>query len=381
LPVILRHAFPNGWGVKLLHLVANLDRINYGVWHTVVATWPYLQEFSGLECRLGYLDTGSAVPPELSHHRLHPLSGNTDRDLAGLGDLIAASDRTLVISHGLWSYPSRLASLLRQKGVAWLAVPHGMLEPWGMRHKWLKKQLYFHLFEKKRLQRADALLAVGKPEHRNLQRTFRAVWHIPNGIEPFTGKTQKGQQCLEYLFLGRLHRKKGVAPLVRAWIDSGLGFSDACRLRIAGPDEGELRSVQRMMNSSAVRNVVIEGPVFGERKLQLLQQAHFFVLPSMSEGFPTSVLEGMTFGCIPLISRGCNFPEALEEGVALELAPESGAISRRLQETAAMPSSELQAISARSKEFADRQYNLRSVAMRQYELYRRLLNEGGEYLA
>ena len=366
--------------MKLLHLVANLDRINYGVWHAVVATWPYLQEFSDLECHLGYVVSGSAVPPELNHHRLRPLSGKPDRDLAGLGDLIAASGRALVISHGLWSYPSRLASLLRQKGVAWLAVPHGMLEPWSMRHKWLKKQLFYHAIEKKRLRRADALLAVGKPEYRNLMRTFPLVWHIPNGIEPFTGETQKGRQCLEYLFLGRLHRKKGVAPLVRAWIDSGLGSSDVCRLRIAGPDEGELRRVQQMMDSSGVRNIAIEGPVFGERKRRLLQEAHFFVLPSMSEGFPTSVLEGMTYGCIPLISRGCNFPEALEGGVALELAPEPGAITRRLLETAAMPSSELQAISARSKEFADRHYNLRSVAKRQYELYRRLLNPGGDNL-
>lgn len=366
--------------MKLLHLVANLDRINYGVWHAVVATWPYLQEFADVECRLGYLDSGSGIPPELSSHRLQPLSGNPDRDLDGLGELIVEPDRALVVSHGLWSYPCRLASLLRHRGVRWLAVPHGMLEPWGMRHKWLKKQLYYHAVEKKRLRRADALLAVGKPEYENLLRTFPEVWHIPNGIEPFIGNPEKGQQCLEYLFLGRLHRKKGVVPLVRAWIDAGLGNSDDCRLRIAGPDEGELANVRQLMGSSEMRNIAIEGPVFGERKRRLLQEAHFFVLPSMSEGFPTSVLEGMTYGCIPLISRGCNFPEALEAGVALELAPESGAISRRLLETAAMPAPELQARSAHSKEFADRHYNLRSVAVRQYELYRRLLDHGGDNL-
>ena len=360
--------------MKLLHLVASVDPINYGVWHAVVASWSYLKEISNTECILCYPDNRSGTPAELQGISLQSLSGNPNRDLFTLSALIDVPSDTVIISHGVWSYQSRLASLLKSRGLKWVAVPHGMLEPWSMRHKWLKKQLYYAVAERKRLLKADALMAVGFPEYENLSRRFRRVEHIPNGIEPFRGAIAKKGGRLEFLFLGRLHRKKNIVPLVRAWIAAGLAGSDSCRLRIAGPDEGELRVVRSLIASSAAENISVEGPVYGAEKDRLLREAHFFVLPSHSEGFPTSVLEGMTYGCIPMISRGCNFPEAFTQDLAIETGPDEQAIIRSLRRAASLDTGHINQQSLQAKKFVDDRYDIANLARRQYTLYCELLS-------
>ena len=360
--------------MKLFHLVANVDPINYGVWHAVVASWPYLKEISNTECILCYPDNRSHTPVELQGISLQLLSGNPTKDLITLSTMIDVPSDTLIISHGVWSYQSRLACLLKNRGLKWVAVPHGMLEPWSMRHKWLKKQLYYTIAERKRLLKADALMAVGFPEYENLSRRFRRVEHVPNGIEPFRGTIAKQGGRLEFLFLGRLHRKKNIVPLVRAWIAAGLAGSDSCRLRIAGPDEGELAMVRSLIASSAARNISVEGPVYGAEKDRLLREAHFFVLPSHSEGFPTSVLEGMTYGCIPMISRGCNFPEVFTQDLAIETRPDEQAIVKSLRWAASLDTGRISQLSLLAKRFVDDRYDIAVLARRQYAMYCELLS-------
>lgn len=360
--------------MKLFHLVANVDPINYGVWHAVVASWSYLKEISNTECLLCYPDNQSHTPAELQGIVLQLLSGNPTRDLITLSALIDEPSDTVVISHGVWSYQSRLAILLKNRGLKWVAVPHGMLEPWSMRHKWLKKQLYYTIAERKRLLKADALIAVGFPEYENLSRRFSRVEHVPNGIEPFRGSIAKEDGCLEFLFLGRLHRKKNIVALVRAWIAAGLAGSGSCRLRIAGPDEGELAMIRSLIASSAARNISVEGPVYGAEKDRLLRKAHFFVLPSHSEGFPTSVLEGMTYGCVPMISRGCNFPEAFSQNLAIESGPSEQAIIKSLRRAASLHSGHINQQSLLAKKFVDERFDIAVLARQQYALYCELLS-------
>ena len=71
----------------------------------------------------------------------------------------------LVHFHGLWS-PVHLkaARQCRALGKPCIVSPHGMLEPWAFRHRKWKKWPYFHLFEKQRLLRAEALLATAEAE-------------------------------------------------------------------------------------------------------------------------------------------------------------------------------------------------------------------------
>ncbi|MEJ0030745.1 MAG: glycosyltransferase [Bacteroidota bacterium] len=87
--------------------------------------------------------------------------------------------------------------------------------------------------------------------------------------------------------------------MVEAWhaINSQ---NNSVKLIIAGPDEGELKHIQHLIKG----NVEYAGAVYGDGKKKLLNEASYYLLPSYSEGFPTSVLEAMSYGQIPLISSG-----------------------------------------------------------------------------
>ena len=72
--------------------------------------------------------------------------------------------------HGIWS--PRLALRLlhwRREGIPCVVTLHGMLEPWAFSLKKLKKQIAWHLYQKRLLNRAAALHATSEREAENLR--------------------------------------------------------------------------------------------------------------------------------------------------------------------------------------------------------------------
>jgi len=122
------------------------------------------------------------------------------------------------------------------------------------------------------------------------------------------------------LFLGRLHRKKGLLPLIEAWkklIDSGQRW----KLIVAGWDDGGFESeLQRTISSLGLSDSVhLVGAVFGEEKQRMYLQAAGFILPSYSEGLPMTVLEAWSNKVPVLMTEECNLGQAFGLGAALQL--------------------------------------------------------------
>ena len=308
--------------------------------------------------------------------KLHYIDQNRDQIYKiiqqGKAELIK---NTIIVSHGNWKFPSRLGHRLKKQGWPWIAYPHGMLEPWSMQHKRWKKQLYFHLFENRFLKKADRVVAVGRPEWENLKRQYKNSVLIPNGIAPFEGDIKKDNKKRIFLFLGRLHSKKCPFELASGWIGSSLKNQSSCRLVIAGPDEGEQNRIESLISASGTKNIELAGPVYGEEKQKLLESAHFFLLPSQSEGFPTSILESMTFACVPVFSEGCNFPEAFEKKVAVEVKSDANSIKNTLEEIVTWPNEVLETVGNSAKNFVDQNYSLEHIARLQYDLYTQVLSQ------
>ena len=146
-----------------------------------------------------------------------------------LGARLGAEGLDLVHTHGLWMYPSVAArGWGRQNGKPWLVSPHGMLDPWALRNAPLKKRLARVLYEDRHLRGAGCLHALCDAE----AAAFRAlglrnpIAVIPNGVDvrEIPGGTSSpdwmrnlpdGSKIL--LFLGRIHPKKGLSNLLRAW--------------------------------------------------------------------------------------------------------------------------------------------------------------------
>ncbi|HMJ67973.1 MAG TPA: glycosyltransferase [Cyclobacteriaceae bacterium] len=273
-------------------------------------------------------------------------------------------ENSIVVSHGSWLAPTRIGNRLSRNGYRWVYVPQGMLEPWSMSQKMLKKKLYYFLRERPLVKRSAAIRAVSKNEQRNLERLFRRkVYLVENGV-PVPSYQPKETGSLQYVFIGRLHAKKGILPLVQAW-DNAMRDSSA-RLVICGPDEGELSRINPYLHG----NIEYKGLVTGDDKISLLRSSHYFVLPSYSEGLPSAVLEGMSYGLIPVVSEGCNLPEVFSEDLGFRTGTDTTGISRALNQARNLAFDHAQ--SKRNHQYISDHFSDRRTGMQLLELYREL---------
>lgn len=208
---------------------------------------------------------------------------------------------------------------------------------------------------------------------RSLFPRHSSIELIPNGVDvPDFDVGSKNLEKKSILFMGRLHKKKCVAELVDAFLASPAAQAEF-RLVIAGPDQGELARIKSTLQRSDCNRVELLGPVYSEQKLRLLEQASFFALPSHSEGFPTSIVEAMSYGCVPILSTGCNFPEAEALDVGITVRPKTESIIVGLATAAAMGDETLRTKQRKAAELIRDEYSTAAIAALQYQALRRQL--------
>ena len=61
------------------------------------------------------------------------------------------------------------------------------------------------------------------------------------------------------------------------------------------------------------KNIIFPGIVYGDAKIALLKNCMAYCLVSSSEGLPIALLEGMSYGKIPVVTRIPSIQEVLEK--------------------------------------------------------------------
>lgn len=320
--------------MKIIHIVSSIAKINYGVWNAAIFGSAYLNKKHQVSSELWICS--KIIPdqtvPDIDYHFFE----KENLTLSGYKSWLKRFDptETIIVTHGAWLKPTRLGYRAKLMGYSWIYIPHGMHEPWIEERGKLKKWIYFNLFERPMARKADAVRAVSDVEKENLTRRLnRKIHTIYNGIILDDNiNILKSSEKLNFLFMARLHRKKGIEPLVKAWAEVMLE-KEYTQLIIVGPDEGELDKIKPYLNN----NITYLGPQFGQKKQFLLREAHYYILPSFKEGFPTSVVEAMGYGAIPIISIGCNFPQIFEANLGFEVKPEVESIQKVLNQIITRP--------------------------------------------
>ena len=140
----------------------------------------------------------------------------------------------------------------------------------------------------------------------------RRIEHLSNGVS--IGELRAswdGKSRPNVVFCARLHaRKRPLAFVEMAGIllQSGLDAS----FSIIGPDEGELPAVrQRIARVGLSDHVSVEGSLPPDEVLGRMAQAQVYVLPSVHEPFPMSLLEAMSLGLPSVITDSTGVSEAL----------------------------------------------------------------------
>jgi glycosyltransferase involved in cell wall biosynthesis len=169
------------------------------------------------------------------------------------------------------------------------------------------KSAYDVLFGYRLLRDASKVVALSRAEawqYRSMGVPEKKIKIIPNGIDlseycdlPPKGSFKKRFNLSEnkkmILYLGRIHKIKGIDRLVKAYVYSvdKLGLNDAL-LAIAGSDDGYLGELKQSLPSTKmITDVLLTGPLYGRDKLEAYVDADVFVLPSRYETFPNVVLE------------------------------------------------------------------------------------------
>jgi poly(glycerol-phosphate) alpha-glucosyltransferase len=179
--------------------------------------------------------------------------------------------------------------------------------------------------------------------------------------------------------LGRIHPKKGISQLIDAWAELEATVASQWRLKVAGPDEvGIVEDLKRQARAMGVdRDIEWVGPVYGEAKERMLQDADAFVLPSFSEGLPMAVLEAWAFELPVLMTAACNLPEGFSAGAAVEFTHDKEGAARSLAGFLTLPEERLAEIGRAGGALVDGRFNWARVAYEFADVYRWALH-GGE---
>jgi glycosyltransferase involved in cell wall biosynthesis len=168
------------------------------------------------------------------------------------------------------------------------------------------------------LTRSGGVIVLSNQWIRTLQGFApQARWRaVPNGVAvPDVPSPVERNHSL--LFLGNLGQRKGASDLVEALIRARQKCPEVCG-KLAGNETapGErLKLSKRIRQSPHPEAVELIGIVKGQDKLERLEQAGLFCLPSYAEGLPMAMLEAMASGLGVIVTRVGAIPEVITDGV------------------------------------------------------------------
>ena len=133
---------------------------------------------------------------------------------------------------------------------------------------------------------------------------------LPNGVPdpPTTGMAVRKN---EVLFCARLQRRKRPVAFVEM-AGEVLRRGIEANFALVGPDDGELNNVLRTIQNLGLTSVVrYEGALNYEAVLNRMNQSGVFVLPSVDEPFPMSLLEALSLGIPSVCTDTCDIAPVL----------------------------------------------------------------------
>jgi glycosyltransferase involved in cell wall biosynthesis len=198
---------------------------------------------------------------------------------------------------------------------------------------------------------------------------------IPNGIEvPAEGGLQSRNGVVRFVSMGRLDADKAVDQTIRAF--AALSADAPAHLTILGdgPRRRELEALSRRLGQD--RRIAFPGAVADVTPY--LNEADVYLSTSLSEGMSNALLEAMSRGVMPVVSRVSGADDLVEEGVSGLLFPpgDEAALAARLEESLAMTRERRRVAGEAARAAIRARFSLEKVVERHLTLYRKLTEAG-----
>ncbi|NML95372.1 glycosyltransferase [Novosphingobium olei] len=362
-------------GMRIGLLTPWASRAGGGVFEAVVRQADMIQGLGG-EARVFALDDRHVTEDSsrFSPGRLS-LSPTVGPGVVGFAPDLAQSmidaNLDLLHLHGIWMYPSSAgARWAKTTGKPYLISPHGMLDPWITgRGRW-KKALARLGYERRSWRAATAFHALTAREASDIERetASRRSLVIPNA-GPVPTALSQGYSAPQVTYIGRIHSKKNLLPLVEAW--RNLPKQVDARLTLAGwGDAADVAALKAAIAPDPTISFI--GSIFGAEKDALVARSRFVVLPSLSEGLPMAILEAWAAGVPTVMTDECNLPEGFAAGAALPCGYDAAGIASTLSHALSLDEGAWHAMSEAASGLARSHFSAETVAQRWADAYRSL---------
>lgn len=183
-----------------------------------------------------------------------------------------------------------------------------------------------------------------------------------------TGKSVQAQKKFNapfrLAFVGRLEDEKGVGAIIEALRNLDSDLIECIDFIGDGAKRKEYEAKCAFMGEK----VTFRGFLDNTSVHKFLSEAHFFLLPSNSEGFPKVIAEAACYGCIPVVSSVGSISHYVTD--------ENNGFLWRLDEQTSFTLVLQKALSAPSKELEQKSKNILQLAEKfTFENYRRKLEK------
>jgi glycosyltransferase involved in cell wall biosynthesis len=254
----------------------------------------------------------NGVPVKLfTAKNLAPRTGFTGIAAPGLGKWLRSNWARFDVTHihfGRDLVVLPLAAAARRRGMPYVLQTHGMVVPSNhplaapldtvcTRKVLRDAQAVFYLNPKERTQ----LVAVAGPNLRLVE--------LDNGVPCYPAAAPPGGRP-EVLFAARMHpRKRPIAfvEMAKKLLDAGV---DA-RFTLVGYDEGEGPALRAALTGEP--RITWEGALTPDAIPARMAAAQVYVLPSVREPHPMSVLEAMSVGVPVVVTNECGLAPMVEQ--------------------------------------------------------------------
>lgn len=222
--------------------------------------------------------------------------------------------------------PLTATSILRRRRVPYVVQTHGMIRP-DLRRS---AQIIDAALTRPALRDARSVFSLTPHEDRDLQAVLgkgASPIRLPNGVRADIQTTRltpnsppdgaNSPTAVDVLFLARLHPRKNVLTFARAaetLLRDGLNAS----FSVVGPDDGDLSALRSFIATrpTLAGRLRYEGALTHASALERLRSADLYVLPSVDEPYPMSILEALAAGVPVVCTQTCGLATSIAESAS-----------------------------------------------------------------
>lgn len=208
---------------------------------------------------------------------------------------------------------------------------------------------------------------------KKILKTNNNITRVYNGVLVPENFEKKYNSSI--LFLGRICKNKGIYDLISAIKRVKEIYPDVT-LNIGGSGEEE-QLTKAIEDNDLQSNIILHGWVNNKEKEKLLIENSIFILPSYFEALPMTLLEAMSYKCIPIVSNVGALPNVVgNDGFIIEagnIESISDAIIKVLSDVKGY-----QNIASNGREKIKEKYDIEVHISKINDLYNKVMRDGVE---